>query len=157
MEDTIILYASPEHLNSMLKSKIKAFVIDFFCNPAFEVSRSLNIPTYFYVSSGGFGLCAFIYFPTIDETIDPKNIGDMNDFLEIPGCPLLCSLDFPRGMFFRQSNTYKHFLDTAKNMRKSNGIVVNAFNALEFRAKEALSNAFNALVESGADKTRISV
>ncbi|KAG8381235.1 hypothetical protein BUALT_Bualt06G0101400 [Buddleja alternifolia] len=218
MEDTIILYASPEHLNSMLvlanfiskhhpstsvlilstaaasvaasvaavpsityhplptatlppnlttdpvelffeiprlnnpnlrqalqqisrKSKIKAFVIDFFCNSAFEVSRSLNIPTYFYVSSGGFGLCAFLYFPTIDETINPKNIGELNDFLEIPGCPLLYSLDFPRGMFFRQSNTYKHFLDTAKNMRKSNGIVVNAFNALEFRANEALSNA----------------
>ncbi|PIM99809.1 hypothetical protein CDL12_27691 [Handroanthus impetiginosus] len=43
-------------------------------------------------------------------------------------------------MFFRESNTYKHFLDTAKNMRKSTGIIVNAFDALEIRAKEALTN-----------------
>ncbi|KAK6155635.1 hypothetical protein DH2020_009883 [Rehmannia glutinosa] len=121
------------------KSRIRAFVIDFFCNSAFEVSTSLNIPTFFYVSSGAFGLCVFLYFPTIDETI-PQDIGDLNDFIEVPGCPPIYSLDFPNGMFFRQSNTYKHFLDTAKNMRKSTGIVVNAFDALEFRAKEALVN-----------------
>ncbi|GFP81027.1 baicalein 7-o-glucuronosyltransferase [Phtheirospermum japonicum] len=217
MEDTIVLYASPEHLNSMLilakflskhhptiavtilssaadsaaasvsavpsvtyhrlptaavpqnltknpvelffeiprlnnpnlrdalqqisqKSRIRAFVIDFFCNSSFEVSTDLNIPTYFYVSSGAFGLCAFLYFPTIDETIYPKDIGNLNDFIEVPGCPPIYSSDFPNGMFFRQSNIYQHFLSTAKNMRNSAGIVVNAFDALEFRAKEALTN-----------------
>ncbi|KAL8544135.1 hypothetical protein ACS0TY_004603 [Phlomoides rotata] len=216
MEDTIILYASPEHLNSMLvlakfiskhhrsipiiilssapdsaassvaavpsityrhlpsaplppnltkdpvelffeiprlnnpnlcdalqkiskKSRIKAFVIDFFCNSAFEVSTSLDLPTFFYVSSGAFGLCVFLYFPTIDETIS-QDIGEYNEFLEVPGCPLIHSLDFPKGMFFRQSNIYKHFLCTAKNMHKSSGIVVNGFDAMEFRAKEALWN-----------------
>lgn len=120
-------------------SRIRAFVIDFFCNSAFEVSTGLGIPTYFYVSSGTFGLCAFLYFPTIDETI-PQDIGDLNDFIEFPGCPPIFSSDLPRGMFFRKSNTYKHFLSTANNMRKSAGIVVNAFDALEFRAKEALSS-----------------
>ncbi|MFX9844930.1 hypothetical protein ABTP16_03370, partial [Acinetobacter baumannii] len=53
--------------------------------------------------------------------------------------PVLSS-DFPKGMFFRESNTYKHFLDTAKNMRRAKGVVVNAFDAMEFRAKEALVN-----------------
>ncbi|KAK4480723.1 hypothetical protein RD792_013805 [Penstemon davidsonii] len=121
------------------KSNIRAFVIDFFCNSSFEVSTSLNIPTYFYASVGAFSLCHFIYFPTIDEII-PQDIGDFNDFIEIPGCPPVHASDFPKVMFFRKSNTYKHFLCTAKNMRKSNGIVVDAFDALEFRAKEALSN-----------------
>ncbi|KAL7107024.1 hypothetical protein ACP275_06G027800 [Erythranthe tilingii] len=121
------------------KSAIRALVIDFFCNSAFEVSTKLSIPTYYYVSSGAFGLCALLHFPTIDETI-PQDIGELNDFIEVPGCPPLYSLDFPNGMFFRKSNTYKHFLGTAKNMRKSAGIVVNAFDELEFRAKEALSS-----------------
>ncbi|KAL3653575.1 hypothetical protein CASFOL_003256 [Castilleja foliolosa] len=211
MEDTIVLYASPEHLNSMLllakfigkhhpttpvtilcsadesaavsvstvtyhrlptgpppqiptinpvellfeiprlnnpnlhkalqqisrRSSIRALVIDFFCNSAFEVSTALNIPTYFYSSSGAFGLCVFLHFPTLDETIYPKDIGNLNDFIKVPGCPSIYSSDFPNGMFFRQTNIYKHFLSTSKNMRKSAGVVVHSFDALEFRAKEA--------------------
>ncbi|KAG8381236.1 hypothetical protein BUALT_Bualt06G0101500 [Buddleja alternifolia] len=124
------------------KSKIKAFVMDFFCNPAFEVSRSLNLPTYFYVSSGAFALCVFLYFPTIHETMH-ENIRDLKDFIHIPGCPPIFSLDFPENILIRQTNTYKHLLDVEINMRKSNGIIVNSFDVLEFRAKEALSNEKN--------------
>ncbi|XP_075493836.1 baicalein 7-O-glucuronosyltransferase-like [Primulina tabacum] len=119
------------------KSRIRAFVIDFFCNSASEVSKSLNIPTYFYVSSGGYGLCVFLYFPTIHETIC-GDIGVFNDFLEIPGCPRILSSDFPCGMHFRESNVYKHFLNTAINMGRSDGILVNSFDALELEAKVAL-------------------
>ncbi|KAG8381227.1 hypothetical protein BUALT_Bualt06G0100300 [Buddleja alternifolia] len=121
------------------KTKIKAFVIDLFCNSAFEVSRSLNIPTYFYVSSGAFTLCVILHLPTIHQNL-AGNIGDLNDFIDVPGCPPIYSSDFTKGMFFRESNTYKHYLDTVKNMQKSNGVIVNSFDALEFRAKEALSN-----------------
>nr|BAH14962.1 UDP-sugar flavonoid 7-O-glycosyltransferase [Torenia hybrid cultivar] len=122
------------------QSKIKAFVIDFFCNSALQVSTSLNIPTYFYVSGGGCALSVFLYFPTIDQDIGDKNLGELRDFVQVPGCPPIYSSDFPKGMFYRESNTYKHFLDTARNMRKSSGIVANSFDALEYRAKEAISN-----------------
>lgn len=121
------------------KSRIRAFVIDFFCNSAFEVSTSLNIPTYFYVSSGAAGVCVFLYFPTIDETI-ATDLGDLHDFLDIPGCPTIHSSDLPQLTFFRRSNVFKHMLETSKNMEKSCGILTNAFDALEFRAKEALAN-----------------
>ncbi|KAL0400670.1 UNVERIFIED_CONTAM: Baicalein 7-O-glucuronosyltransferase [Sesamum latifolium] len=121
------------------KSRIKAFVIDFFCNPVFEVSTGLNIPTYFYVSTGAFGLCAFLNFPTVEETI-PGDLADLNDFVEIPGCPPIHSSDFPVALVHRKSNVYKHFVDAARNMAKSTGNLVNAFDALEFRAKEALTN-----------------
>ncbi|KAL5746439.1 hypothetical protein ACOSP7_027585 [Xanthoceras sorbifolium] len=43
-------------------SNLKAFVIDFFCNASFEVSLSLNSPTYYYFTSGASGLTAFLYF-----------------------------------------------------------------------------------------------
>nr|BAE48240.1 UDP-glucose glucosyltransferase [Linaria vulgaris] len=120
-------------------SKIKALVIDFFCNSAFEVSRSLNIPTFFEASLGASGLCEFLYHPTFHKTV-PGDIADFNDFLEIPGCPPLHSADVPKGLFRRKTIAYKHFLDTANNMRMSSGILLHAFDALEYRAKEALSN-----------------
>ncbi|PIN10384.1 Chalcone 4'-O-glucosyltransferase [Handroanthus impetiginosus] len=121
------------------KSKIKAFIIDFFCNSSFEVSSSLNIPTFFCVTTGAIGACSFLYWPTIHETIS-GNIGELNDYIEIPGCPPIFSLDLPSGLFLRESNIYKHFLDTSINMRKSAGIIVNTIYALEVRAMEALAN-----------------
>lgn len=121
------------------ESNIKAFVIDFFCNSAFDVSTSLDIPTYFYLSNGGLGACIFLYLPTLHENVG-RDIADLNDFLEIPGCPLIHSSDMPKAMLYRQSNVYKHFLNTAVNIRKSKGILLNSFDALEYREKEALSN-----------------
>lgn len=122
------------------RSHIKALVIDFFCNSAVEVSTSLGIPTYFYISGGGCATAVFLYFPTTDEALGSTNLGELNGFVRVPGCPPIHSSDFPKGMFYRESKTYQHFLDTARNMRKSSGILVNSFDALEFRAKEALSN-----------------
>ncbi|KAH6760554.1 hypothetical protein C2S51_017503 [Perilla frutescens var. frutescens] len=121
------------------KTRIRAFVIDFFCNSAFEVSTSLSIPTYFYVSTGSAGVCIFLYFPTTDETV-ATDIGDLRDFLEFPGSPIIHSSDLPQLTFFRRSNVFKHMLDTSKNMQKSSGILTNGFDAMEFRAKEALTN-----------------
>ncbi|PIN10385.1 UDP-glucuronosyl and UDP-glucosyl transferase [Handroanthus impetiginosus] len=121
------------------KSKIRAFIIDFFCNCSFEVSSSLNIPTFFCITTSAAGACTFLYWPTIHETI-PENIGEFNDFIKIPGCPPIFSLDFPEKLFFRKRNIYKQLLDVSINMRKSAGIIVNTFYALEFRAMEALAN-----------------
>ncbi|XP_051138386.1 baicalein 7-O-glucuronosyltransferase-like [Andrographis paniculata] len=121
------------------KLKIVAFVIDFFCYSAFEVSTSLNVPTYFYVSNGGFGASSLLFFPVIDEIV-AGNIADLDEFLEFPGGPPMHTSELPKLMAFRQSNNYQHFLRTAMEARKSKGIIVNSFDALEYRAKEALSN-----------------
>ncbi|KAK6117658.1 hypothetical protein DH2020_048620 [Rehmannia glutinosa] len=119
------------------KSKIKALIIHFFCNSAFEVSTSLNIPTYFCHTTGAFPLCVLLYWPTINEKF-PGNLNDV--VVEIPGCPPIRSVDLPEIMIFRQRNFYKHLVCTAMNMRKSAGLIVNTFDALEFRAMEALAN-----------------
>ncbi|KAK6121864.1 hypothetical protein DH2020_044379 [Rehmannia glutinosa] len=119
------------------KSKIKALIIHFFCNSAFEVSTSLNIPTYFCHTTGAFPLCVLLYWPNIHEKF-PGNLNDV--VVEIPGCPPIRSVDLPEIMIFRQRNFYKHLVCTAMNMRKSDGLIVNTFYALEFRAMEALAN-----------------
>ncbi|KAL8045113.1 hypothetical protein ABFX02_08G091500 [Erythranthe guttata] len=120
-------------LEDMIAAKnpvIKAFIVDFFCDAAFEVTTSLKIPSYYYVSSGAFFACALLYLPTIDEAYE-DDIGDLNDFIQVPGCPPLHSSDFPDGMYFRKTVTYGNFMSAAKNMQVSNGILVNSFDALE--------------------------
>ncbi|KAL8050832.1 hypothetical protein ABFX02_06G105200 [Erythranthe guttata] len=120
------------------KSNIKAIVIDFFCNSAFEVCTSFNVPTYFCNTTSAFGLCAIFYWQTLHETTPPG--GDFEGFIEVPGCPRIHSSDIPKSMFYRQSNSYKHFVRTSMNMRRSAGILVNSYHALEFRAFEAMAN-----------------
>ncbi|KAL7108332.1 hypothetical protein ACP275_06G105700 [Erythranthe tilingii] len=125
------------------ESNIKAIVIDVFCNPAFEVCTSFGIPTYFCNTTGAFALCKLLHWPTIHDTIPGAAADSLKDFdysIEIPGCPLLQLLDLPKVFLFPQSNSYKHLVDTSMNMRKSAGIIVNTYHALEFRAMEALAN-----------------
>lgn len=64
----------------------------------------------------------------------------MDDVVEIPGCPLIPAVDLPEMQRFPQSRGYKHIMDTAVNIQKSAGIIVNTCYALELRAFEALSN-----------------
>ncbi|KAL9164446.1 hypothetical protein ABFS82_06G104800 [Erythranthe guttata] len=124
------------------ESNIKAIIIDVFCNPAFEVCTSFGIPTYFCNTTGASALWKLLHWPTIHDTI-PGAADSLKDFdysIEIPGCPLLQLLDLPKVFLFPQSNSYKHLVCTSMNMRKSAGIIVNTYHALEFRAMEALAN-----------------
>ncbi|KAL1550713.1 chalcone 4'-O-glucosyltransferase-like [Salvia divinorum] len=118
------------------KSNIRAIVLDFFCAYAFEVGESLSIPTYFCNTTGAFGLCALLYWPTVHEITG----GELGDAVEIPGCPVIPSADLPDMMRFPQSLSYKHMIDTAINIQKSAGVIINTLYALELRALEALEN-----------------
>lgn len=118
------------------KSKIVAIVLDFFCNYAFEVAESLRIPTYYCNTTGAFGVSALLYWPALHE----KTGGKLDGVVEIPGCPLIPTADLPEMLLYPQSLSYKHLMDTAMNMQKSAGVIVNTFYALELRALEALRN-----------------
>ncbi|KAL1565534.1 chalcone 4'-O-glucosyltransferase-like [Salvia divinorum] len=119
-----------------LKSNIRAVVLDFFCNYAFEICESLGIPVYFCNTTGAFGVCALIYWPQFHE----KTGGNLGDSVEIPGCPVILAADLPEMLHFPQSLSYKHLMDTAISIQKSAGVIVNTFHALEVRALEALRN-----------------
>ncbi|XP_022890352.1 UDP-glycosyltransferase 88B1-like [Olea europaea var. sylvestris] len=128
--------------NISQKSNLLAFFIDFFCNAAFEVSSKLGIPTYYFYTSGASALCVFLHIPTLHETIT-KNIKDVHDYIKIPGTPPIYSQDLPKVLFDRESRIYKLFLETAVQMGKSSGILVNSFEALESRAVKALSDGLS--------------
>uniref|UniRef100_A0A2N9ECZ2 Glycosyltransferase n=1 Tax=Fagus sylvatica TaxID=28930 RepID=A0A2N9ECZ2_FAGSY len=121
-------------------SKLKAFIIDFFCDDAFEVAANLSIPTYYFFTSGASGLAVFLYLPTLHKKVD-KSFKDLNNMLlDIPGFPPFPASDMGRGVLDRTTKGYECFLNTATHMAKSNGIVVNTFDLLETKAIKAISD-----------------
>ncbi|KAK2654009.1 hypothetical protein Ddye_013865 [Dipteronia dyeriana] len=119
-------------------SKLKAFVIDFFCNASFKVSSTFHIPTYYYFTSGASGLAAFLYFKTFHENTT-KSLKDFdNMLLDFPGIPSIPAKDMPVAMLDRESKVYRCFVDTATQMIKSAGLILNTLELLEERALKAI-------------------
>ncbi|KAL8095837.1 UDP-glycosyltransferase 88B1-like [Apium graveolens] len=119
--------------------KIKAFIMDFFCNAAFEVSSGLDIPTYYFYTSAASSLSPFLYLPTMHQNIT-TSLKDLNAFVQHPGLPPIFSSDIATPMLDRNSALYQNFMDTAVQMAKSDGIIINTFHSLENRAIAAISD-----------------
>ncbi|XP_042477935.1 UDP-glycosyltransferase 88F4-like [Macadamia integrifolia] len=125
-------------------SSIAAFVIDFFCNPAFPIAAELNIPLYFYVPSGASGLSVFLYLPTIHNQTD-KSLRELgNIILDIPGLPPIRAAQMPEILHDRNNEFYDELLDMSINFTKSRGIISNTFQALEPRVIEAVEEQTSA-------------
>ncbi|KAM4076260.1 hypothetical protein ACJW30_12G049300 [Castanea mollissima] len=121
-------------------SKLRAFIIDFFCDASFEVASNLDIPTYYFFTSGASALALFLYIPTLHKNVDKsfKDLGNMPIY--IPGLPPIPASDMPVGILNRNTQLYEYFLNTATHMAKSNGLLANTFESLETKAIVALSN-----------------
>ncbi|KAK7847284.1 udp-glycosyltransferase 88b1 [Quercus suber] len=121
-------------------SKLKAFIIDFLCDAAFEVATNLDISTYYFFPSGASALSWFLYIPTLHKKVEKsfKDLGDM--LLDIPGLPPIRASDMPGSITDRTAEWYEYFLNTAAHMAKSNGIIVNTFDLLETKAVKAISD-----------------
>ncbi|XP_011003675.1 PREDICTED: UDP-glycosyltransferase 88A1-like [Populus euphratica] len=119
-------------------SNIKALIIDFFCSPAFEfLSSRLDIPIYYFNSSGACGLSMFLYMPTLDKNTT-ESLKDLDILVEVPGVPKVPSKDIPPVLCDRSHRVYQYFVDTGKQMFKSAGVVVNTFESLEPNACKAI-------------------
>ncbi|GLT31246.1 hypothetical protein SLA2020_059950 [Shorea laevis] len=65
-------------------SQIKAFILDFFNDVAFDVTDQLKIPTYQFYTSSASSLTVFLYFPTLHRSTK-EDFKDIKKSLEIPG------------------------------------------------------------------------
>ena len=106
------------------KSTIKAVILDFFSNAAFQVAKSLNLPVYYFYTGCASGLCVFLYLTTIHKTTT-KSIKGLDIYFDIPGVPPIHASDMPAVFFDRESNPYKNFIHTSSNMAKSSGIIAS--------------------------------
>ncbi|KAL6132083.1 hypothetical protein ACLB2K_070454 [Fragaria x ananassa] len=139
-----VLRQSNPHVHQALVSisntfTVQAFVMDFFCGLGLSVATELNIPGYFYLTSGAGFLASFLYLPTIHKNTD-KSIKDLDTLLSIPGVPPLHSSDMPKPFLERNDPAYECFLENATYLPKSAGIIINTFESLEARTLRAISD-----------------
>ncbi|PIA35640.1 hypothetical protein AQUCO_03500178v1 [Aquilegia coerulea] len=125
-------------------STIKSFITDVFCAiSVLEVTNKLNIPTFFFYTSGLGALATFLYFPILHENAtknikDFKSFKDVDTHLDIPGVPSILSSDLPKPMLDSTDKAYHEFLYCIINIPKAQGIIVNSFESLEPRALKAI-------------------
>nr|XP_043615391.1 UDP-glycosyltransferase 88B1-like [Erigeron canadensis] len=121
------------------KSSIKGVIIDFLSNDAFDVCRSLDIPTYYLFTNSAFGLGVMLYLRTIHKNTT-ESFKDLKSYIQVPGVPPIFSLDMPGTLLDRNTFSYKNILNISNNMAKSQGIINNSFAALEQRVVKTLAD-----------------
>ncbi|KAK1366551.1 Glycosyltransferase [Heracleum sosnowskyi] len=119
--------------------KIIAFVMDFFCTSASQVSSGLNIPTYYFFTSSASSLSILLYLPIMHQKIT-TNFKDLNAFVQFPGLPPIFSSDLSEPLLDRNLVEYTYFMELADQIAKSDGIIINTFHSLETRAITAISD-----------------
>ncbi|KAI3793003.1 hypothetical protein L1987_35615 [Smallanthus sonchifolius] len=111
------------------KSTIKAVILDFFTNAAFQVSKNLlHLPTYYFFTGGASLLCVFLNIPTLHNTKDSNT-----NYFDVPGVPPIHASDLPP-VIIQENN----FINTSINMANSRGIILNTFTGFEKRAVDTL-------------------
>ncbi|XP_061369956.1 UDP-glycosyltransferase 1-like [Gastrolobium bilobum] len=119
-------------------TNLKAIVMDFFNYSATQVTATLNIPSYFYYTSGASCFAMQLHLPTIHQNTT-KSIKDLQMHLQIPGVPKILPTDLPTEVHDRASQSYQVHLVIATSMRDSDGVIINTFDAIEGRVIRALS------------------
>uniref|UniRef100_A0A803M043 Glycosyltransferase n=1 Tax=Chenopodium quinoa TaxID=63459 RepID=A0A803M043_CHEQI len=121
-----------------VSSPVSAFILDFFCYPAVEVSQSLKIPTYFFFTSSASTLAFFLNFPEFDK-IATDSYGSLkaSTSFEIPGLFSVPASHMIEPMLDRGVSYYE-FINLAETMPKSDGIIINTFESLEVKAVKGL-------------------
>ncbi|KAK4741792.1 hypothetical protein SAY87_025380 [Trapa incisa] len=114
---------------------VRALVIDFFCPYALPVARELSVPCYYCFTSGISVLSCFFYLD-IHHKVLPKSFKDLDPNLSIhvPGVPSFQPLDMPPTVLDREDQAYEFFLESSRNLQRSDGVIVNSFEEYEPRA-----------------------
>ncbi|XP_030441041.2 UDP-glycosyltransferase 88A1-like [Syzygium oleosum] len=116
---------------------VRGLIIDFFCVAAITIAHELNIPCYYFVTSGAGYLNFFLYVPTLHDKF-AKSFKDFDAPIDVPGTPPLPPSDVAKPMQDRYDEAYKGFLDSSLKMQTSAGIIVDTFEKLELRAIRAI-------------------
>ncbi|KAI6691270.1 hypothetical protein NL676_028098 [Syzygium grande] len=121
-------------------STVRALIIDFFCTSALPIAKELNIPTYYFFTSGASALAAFLYFPRLFER-STKSFKDQDGVvLEFPGLPSLKAIHMPEPTLDQDDPAYGEMCYFCDHLTKADGILVNTFESLEPKAVELIAS-----------------
>nr|URX64886.1 UDPGT6 [Rhodiola crenulata] len=122
-------------------SKIRAFVIDFFCASALEVANSFNLQTYYFFTSGAAVLGLYLYFPKIHQLGFDRSFRELKTtFLEFPGMPKISASDVPEPLLDLNDPAYAYTIFCCEQLAKASGILVNTFDGFEPDAEKSLAD-----------------
>ncbi|RVX01823.1 UDP-glycosyltransferase 88B1 [Vitis vinifera] len=118
-------------------SSVRALIVDSFCTTALSVASQLNIPCYYFFTSGACCLASYLYLPFIHQQTT-KSFKDLNTHLHIPGLPPVPASDMAKPILDREDKAYEFFLNMFIHLPRSAGIIVNTFEALEPRSVKTI-------------------
>ncbi|XP_047307953.1 UDP-glycosyltransferase 88F4-like [Impatiens glandulifera] len=121
-------------------SSIKALIIDFFCTSALPIAAHLQIPVYYYFTSGASALAAYLYFPTIHKQVSGSFRDLTTTDINIPSLPPLPASHMPEPILDRADPAYEAILSFCLSLPKSDGILVNSFPELETASVKAIAD-----------------
>uniref|UniRef100_A0A2P2IPL9 Glycosyltransferase n=1 Tax=Rhizophora mucronata TaxID=61149 RepID=A0A2P2IPL9_RHIMU len=151
-----VLASLREMCSSGSNGRVRALVIDLFCGSALSIGRDLNIPTYYFFTSGAACLAGFMYFPRIHEQYARhESFKYLTDtVLEFPGIPPLKAIHVPEPALDRDDPSYHDFLFFCSRLPKAEGIIVNTFEGLE---PKAVANLAGGVLSDCNHNTTISI
>ncbi|KAK2366438.1 UDP-glycosyltransferase [Trifolium repens] len=133
---------SNHHVNQIFQSisktsNLKGVILDFMNYSTKQITSTLDIPTYFYYTSGASTLAIFLQLPTIHQNTT-KSLKEFHMHPHISGLPQIPIADMPKEVKDREGKGYKVFLDMPTSMIESDGVIINTFDAIESRVIKAL-------------------
>jgi hypothetical protein len=122
-------------------STIRALIIDIFCTATLPIAKDLNLPVYYFFTSGAYCLAAFLYLPKIYEQ-STKSFKDLTTTeLHFPGISSpLKATHMPEPTLDRDDPAYWDMLYFCSHLPKSNGIIANTFDDLEPKALKTIAD-----------------
>jgi hypothetical protein len=122
-------------------STIRALIIDFFCTATLPIAKDLNLPVYYFFTSGAYCLAAMLYLPKIhDQTTESFKDLTATE-LHFPGMSSpLKATHMPEPTLDRDDPGYWDMLYFCSHLPKSNGIIANTFDDLESKALKAIAD-----------------
>lgn len=121
-----------DHVAKMVSAestRIAGFIVDLFCTPMMDVAAEFGLPSYVFFTSNAAVLGLMFHLETLsrDENWDITELKDSDSELEIPGFvnPVPAKV-LPSMLVDKQSGS-AIFINIAKRLRESKGIIVNTF------------------------------
>ncbi|KAI3944598.1 hypothetical protein MKW98_021056 [Papaver atlanticum] len=125
--------------------KICSFIFDMFCSASLQVTTKLQIPSYFFYTSGANAFTVLLHLPALNNSwksvVDHADVRSLllpNTYLNIPGLPPILSTDLPSSSLNPKDASHEPFMFISKTAVQAKGIIVNSFESLEPRAVKAI-------------------
>lgn len=102
-----------------------------------SIAAQLNIPAYYFFTSGAGVLASFLYLPAMHRNTT-ESFKDLDINLHFPGLPPIPAADMLKPLLDRTDKAYHYFVEFTTKFPKSDGIIVNTYESLEPRAIKAI-------------------